>query len=108
MTMAFVSLALIQLFHSYSMRSQDNSILNRRLFANKYLNISFLVGAVLTVLPVVVPPLHGVFDTTHLNGMEWGISIAVAFAIVPLVELYKLIVRALKRRAAKKASAPAA
>ena len=108
MTMAFVSLALIQLFHSYSMRSQDNSILNRRLFANKYLNISFLVGAVFTVLPVVVPPLHGVFDTTHLNGMEWGISIAVAFAIVPLVELYKLIVRALKRRAAKKASAPAA
>ena len=101
MTMAFVSLALIQLFHSYSMRSLDNSVINSKLFSNKYLNISFVVGVLLTVLVVVVPPFRSVFDTAPLNGTEWGISIAVAFAVVPLVELYKLIVRAVTKHKEK-------
>ncbi|MEG2450574.1 MAG: calcium-translocating P-type ATPase, PMCA-type, partial [Clostridia bacterium] len=38
MTMAFVSLCMIQLFHSYSMRSTNNSVLNKKIFGNKYLN----------------------------------------------------------------------
>ena len=101
MTMAFVSLALIQLFHSYSMRSLDNSVINSKLFSNKYLNISFVVGVLLTVLVVVVPPFRSVFDTAPLNATEWGISIAVAFAVVPLVELYKLIVRAVTKHREK-------
>lgn len=106
MTMAFVSLCLIQLFHSYSMRSARNSILNKRLFSNRYLNISFIIGVALTVLVVVVPPFRTVFDTAAINGMEWGISIAVAFAIIPLVELQKLIEKLiLKFRAKKKTAA---
>ena len=108
MTMAFVSLCMIQLFHSYSMRSLDNSILNKRLFSNKFLNISFVVGVLLTVLVVVVPPFRTVFDTAPLDGMEWGISIAVAFAIVPLVEIYKLIVRAIAKHKDGHPSAPVA
>lgn len=108
MTMAFVSLALIQLFHAYSMRSQDNSILNKKLFANKYINLSFLIGVALTVLVVVVPPFRTVFETAMLNGMEWGVSIAVAFAIIPLVEIYKLIVRLIHRYHGKKAEAAVA
>ena len=108
MTMAFVSLALIQLFHAYSMRSQDNSILNKKLFANKYINLSFLIGVVLTVLVVVVPPFRTVFETAMLNGMEWGVSIAVAFAIIPLVEIYKLVVRLIRKHNEKKAAAAVA
>ena len=108
MTMAFVSLALIQLFHAYSMRSQDNSILNKKLFANKYINLSFLIGVALTVLVVVVPPFRTVFETAMLNGMEWGVSIAVAFAIIPLVEIYKLVVRLIRKHNEKKAAAAVA
>ncbi len=103
MTMAFVSLCLIQLFHSYSMRSATNSILNKKLFSNKYLNLSFLIGVLLTVLVVVVPPFRTVFDTAALNGEEWGIAIGVAAMIVPLVELQKLITRAIIKRRNKKA-----
>ena len=102
MTMAFVSLALIQLFHAYSMRSQDHSILNRKLFANKYINLSFLVGVALTVFIVVVPGVNAEFGATMLNGMEWGIAIALAFAVIPCVEIYKLIVRIIQRQKAKK------
>ena len=102
MTMAFVSLALIQLFHSFSMRSQDHSILNRKLFANKYINLSFLIGVALTVFIVVVPGVNEEFGATMLNGMEWGIAIALAFAVIPCVEIYKLIVRIIQKQKAKK------
>ena len=102
MTMAFVSLALIQLFHSFSMRSQDHSILNRKLFANKYINLSFLIGVALTVFIVVVPRVNEEFGATMLNGMEWGIAIALAFAVIPCVEIYKLIVRIIQKQKAKK------
>ncbi|MEG2274234.1 MAG: cation-translocating P-type ATPase, partial [Clostridia bacterium] len=91
MTMAFVSLCMIQLFHSYSMRSTNNSILNKKIFGNKYLNISFLLGTLLTVLVVVVPPFRVVFDTAAMNGVEWGISLGVAAMIIPLVEIQKAI-----------------
>ena len=102
MTMAFVSLALIQLFHSFSMRSQDHSILNRKLFANKYINLSFLIGVALTVFIVVVPGVNEEFGATMLNGMEWGYAIALAFAVIPCVEIYKLIVRIIQKQKAKK------
>ena len=105
MTMAFVSLALIQLFHSFSMRSQDHSILNRKLFANKYINLSFLIGVALTVFIVVVPGVNTAFGTVMINGVEWAISIAVAFAVIPCVEIYKLIVRLIQRQKAKKMQA---
>ena len=105
MTMAFVSLALIQLFHSYSMRSQDHSILNRKLFANKYINLSFLIGVALTVFIVVVPGVNEEFGATELDGMEWGIAIALAFAVIPCVEIYKLIVRLIQKHNAKKVAA---
>ena len=105
MTMAFVSLALIQLFHSFSMRSQDHSILNRKLFANKYINLSFLIGVALTVFIVVVPGVNTAFGTVMISGVEWAISIAVAFAVIPCVEIYKLIVRLIQKHNAKKAAA---
>lgn len=104
MTMAFVSLALIQLFHAFSMRSQDHSILNRKLFANKYINLSFLIGVALTVFIVVVPGVNTAFGTVMINGVEWAISIAVAFAVIPCVEIYKLIVRIIQKHMAKKAA----
>ena len=107
MTMAFVSLALIQLFHAYSMRSQDHSILNRKLFANKYINLSFIIGVALTLMVVLIPGFGSVFGTEWLDGMEWGVAIALAFAVIPCVEIYKLIVRIIQKQKEKKAQAAA-
>ena len=104
MTMAFVSLALIQLFHAYSMRSQDHSILNGKLFSNKYINLSFIIGVALTVMVVLIPGFGSVFGTEWLNAMEWGVAIALAFAVIPCVEIYKLIVRIIQKHRAKKAA----
>ena len=96
MTMAFISLCFIQLFHAYNMRSQRNSILNRSFFANKPLNLSTIVGIALTLFVVLTPGVKTVFidgadNSFMLSWDEWLVAIGVAIAIIPLVEIQKLI-----------------
>ena len=98
MTMAFVSLCFIQLFHSFNLRSQKNSILNKGIFGNMYLNISFLLGVLLTVPVAVVPFFNDIFRTAPLNVAEWLTAVGVAFAIIPLVELEKLIAKLFRKK----------
>ena len=95
MTMAFITLAFIQLFHAYNMRSQTHSIFNKNLFKNKMMNISFLVGAALMVLVVYIDPLTGadIFGTVAISWEDWLISMACAIGIIPIVELQKAIER---------------
>lgn len=100
-TMAFVSLCLIQLFHSFNLRSQRNSVLNKKFFSNKFLDISAVVGIALTVAVVLIPGLDTVFKTAWLSGWEWLVAIGVAVMIIPLVELQKLIERAVSRAVKK-------
>lgn len=102
MTMAFVSLCFIQLFHSFNLRSQRGSILNKKLFSNIYLDISALLGVVLTLIVVLVPWCNGIFHTSPLNWQEWLVSIGVSVAIIPLVEIEKLIVRFVGKRKNRK------
>ncbi|MGN0812546.1 MAG: calcium-translocating P-type ATPase, PMCA-type [Candidatus Coproplasma sp.] len=97
-TMAFVSLCFIQLFHSFNLRSQRNSVLNKRFFANKYLDLSALLGIALTVAVVLIPGVNTVFRTAQLSGWEWLAAVGVSVAIIPLVELQKLIERAIYRK----------
>lgn len=92
-TMAFVSLCIIQLFHSFNLRSQRHSVLNKNLFKNKYLNLSALLGIALTVGVVLIPGVNTVFEAVPLDIYEWLVALGVSVAIVPLVELQKLIER---------------
>ncbi len=101
MTMAFVTLAFIQLFHSFNMKSATESILNKKLFNNKWLNGSFLIGAVLVVAVVLIPGVNSLFGAIAINAVEWLIAIGSAFLILPLVELYKVIAKFVKKKLGK-------
>ncbi len=100
MTMAFLSLCLIQLFHSYNMKDHNNSIFNKDLFKNKWLNLSFLVGVVLIVMVILIPPFQTIFDTASLTWYEWLISIGCAIMIIPMVEIQKVIQKLVKKKKA--------
>lgn len=102
MTMGFVSLCFIQLFHSYNLRSQSQSVFNRKMFDNKYLNISFVIGAVLITGVILIRPIGNLFSTSPLTTVEWAISLAVAFAVIPLVEIQKIIEKAVEKAKAGK------
>ena len=101
MTMAFVTLALIQLFHSYNSRSQRHMLFGSNPFKNKLLNLSFLIGVGLTAL-TFIPAVQTFFGTTMLSVSEFAIAIGCAVAIIPLVELQKGIEILIKKRKQKK------
>ena len=98
MTMAFISLCLIQLVHSYNLRSQTNSLFCVNPFSNKFLNLSFIAGVALVLPIILIPAVGSIFGVVGLTFVEWLISIGVAFMILPLVEIQKLIERACERK----------
>ena len=89
-TMAFLTLAFIQLFHAYNSRSEKHSLFSSNPFRNKQMNWSFLAGVVLTAI-TFIPAFQQFFGTTMLSLGQFGIAIAFAIAIIPIVEIQKLI-----------------
>ena len=100
MTMAFLSLALIQLFHAYNSRSELFSLFASNPFGNGKMNWAVLAGLVLTAV-TFIPGLQGFFGTTMLTGGQFGIAIGCAAAIIPIVEIQKAIEKAIFKKKQK-------
>jgi len=90
MTMAFLTLSLIQLFHAYNSRSQSHSLFTSNPFKNKALNYAVLAGLALTAI-TFIPAFQTFIGTTMLSLGEFAIAIGCALAIIPAVEIQKLI-----------------
>ena len=93
-TMAFLTLSMSEIFHSFNLRSQRKSIFQLKGF-NKTLNIAAVASFVLTTLVCEVPFLAAAFDFTHVNLTEYAIAIALGLCVIPVVEAVKLIQRKL-------------
>jgi Ca2+-transporting ATPase len=85
MTMAFVSLVLIQFFKAYAFRSELRSTFARP-FENRWLNLAVAWEVLLLVLIVTVPALRGVFGAAALSVTDGVIVTAGAFSVVPVLE----------------------
>jgi Ca2+-transporting ATPase len=92
MTMAFVSLVLIQFLKAYNYRSDRHSVLNRP-FANKWLNIAIAGELVLLAVTIYVPFLQDVFGTYGLPLTDWVILVAAVITISPVLEVAKWMQR---------------
>lgn len=92
-TMVFLTLSFTQLFHAFNLRSTTRSVIRKDFFSNKLLDLSFVVGAVLMVGVVLIPGVNKAFGAVALNGYQWLIAIGLAIAIIPLVEIEKIIIR---------------
>ncbi|QXD15030.1 cation-translocating P-type ATPase [Rhodocaloribacter litoris] len=88
MTLTFVSLVLIQFFKAYNYRSDRHSVF-RRPFANRWLNLAILWELGLLYLILRVPVLEEAFGTVNLSLTEWGLLLALAATVVPVLELAK-------------------
>lgn len=99
-TMCFIGQCMMQLFHSYNMKSQTRSLFSGNPFLNVKLNLSFLAGTALLSAATLVPFAGELFHAAEIGATEWGISLAFAFAIIPLVELEKIFERNLCRKGA--------
>ena len=88
-TMAFVSLGLLELVHSFNIRTEE-SIFKIGLFQNKYLGLAFLGGAFLQTIVVVVPSFADVFKLTSLTLNQWLYTIGISLLPIAIIELQKL------------------
>jgi calcium-translocating P-type ATPase, PMCA-type len=87
-TMAFISLGMLELIHSFNVKSEE-SIFKVGLFENKYLLGAFVLGTVLQLGIVFVPRLAEIFKLTQLNATQWLITIAISIAPIIIVEIQK-------------------
>ena len=99
MTMAFLTLSMAEIFHSFNMRSQRGSLLTLK-GMNKALNIAGLASLALTTAVIYIPFLSEAFGFEHISFPEYAVALALAFSVIPLVELVKLIQRAGAKRKA--------
>jgi Ca2+-transporting ATPase len=88
MAITFVLLVLIQFFNAYNCRSDRLSVLHRP-FANRWLNTAVMWEVVLLIVIVYTPFLQRAFGTYSLTLTDWALTIALAFSIVPVIELVK-------------------
>lgn len=104
MTMAFLTMSMCEIFHSLNMRSQRGSTvaMTFRGSHNMYLFGSCLMSLLMTTVVIYVPFLANAFDFQTIDLMEYAVALALAFAIIPLVEIVKAIERAIDKRKAKK------
>ncbi len=89
-TMAFMVLGLSQIFHSFSMRS-DQSLFRTGFFTNKKLNSAALVSIVLMGCVLFIPPLSYVFGLLSLTPKHYGIGLLLSLAPVGVLEVVKAL-----------------
>lgn len=95
LTMAFATLGLIQLLHAFNVKSVYQSVFKVGLFRNQTFNWAIPVAFVLLMATIVVPGFNDLFHVSHLSLTQWLAVIVGSFLIVVLVELVKVIQRAL-------------
>ena len=92
MTMAFLTMSMCEIFHSFNLRSQRKSIFSLK-GQNKVLWAAMLGSLLLTTLVIEVPFLATAFGFTTIGLLEYGIAMGLAILVIPVVELVKLIQR---------------
>ena len=89
-TMTFAVLSLSQLVHSFNLRSHL-SLFKSGFFGNPKLILAFIIGTIMQVSVISVPPLASIFKTTPLSPSAWLITIALSLIPIPIVEIEKML-----------------
>lgn len=92
-TMAFVVLAMSQLFHAFDVRDTSYSIFQLGLFTNRWLWLALGVGAFLQWAVISIPPFATLFEVFPLVPLDWAIAVGLAFVPVVVNETVKVALR---------------
>ena len=87
-TMAFVSLGLLELVHSFNIKSEE-TIFKVGLFENKYLLGAFILGALLQIVVVVIPSVAEVFKLVPLTQVQWMYTFGISILPLIIMEIQK-------------------
>ena len=87
-TMAFVSLGILELIHSFNIKS-EKSIFKIGILENKFLIASFILGVLLQIIVVITPITAQIFELVPLNKIQWIITIGISILPIPIMEIQK-------------------
>lgn len=92
MTMAFLTMSMAEIFHSFNMRSQRKSLFSLKT-KNKTLSLAAVTSLALTTLILYVPFLSSAFGFEHISFLEYLVALGLAFLVIPIVEAVKFFQR---------------
>ena len=92
MTSAFFTLSMCEIFRAFNARSLTQSIFRLKR-QNKVLWGALALSLVLTLTVIYVPALATAFSMQPLTLRELAVSLALAFAIIPIIETVKFFQR---------------
>jgi Ca2+-transporting ATPase len=87
-TMAFISMGLLELVHSFNIKSEQ-SIFKIGILENKFLIGSFIVGTIVQISVVLIPTLADIFQLIPLNTTQWFITIIISLLPILIIEIQK-------------------
>jgi len=95
MTMAFLTMSMCEIFHSFNMRSQRGSAIGMMLKGshNKLLYISTAAALAMTTIIVTIEPVALLFSFTPIDMEEYVIAIILSIVVIPIVEVVKFFQR---------------
>ncbi len=99
MTMAFLTMSMCEIVHSFNMRSQRKSVFTLGTH-NVVLWGAMLGSLLLTTAVLEIPFLANAFGFTPIDLSEYLIALALAITVLPIVELVKACQRRWQRRKA--------
>ena len=96
MTMAFLTMSMCEIFHSFNLRSQRKSVFSLHSH-NKILWLAMLGSLVLTTIVLEIPALANAFGFTPVGLTEYVLAIVLALVVIPVVEAVKFVQRKLTK-----------
>ena len=97
MTMAFLTMSMCEIFHSFNLRSQRNSVFCLH-GQNPVLWAAMIGSLILTTAVLEIPFLASAFGFTPVGAAEYGIALCLAILVIPVVEAVKLFQRRRKQQ----------
>lgn len=96
MTMAFLTMSMAEIFHSFNMRSQRGSIFTLK-SQNKILIYAAIFTLIATTAVCEIPFLAAAFGFTSVSLAEYAVAIGLGLLVIPIVEIVKSIQRATEK-----------
>ena len=95
-TMAFLTMSMAEIFHSFNMRSQKGSVFTLK-NQNWFLWGAMALSLLATTAVIYIPGLSAAFGFTQISFAEYAVALGLAVLVIPLVELVKLLQRKCKK-----------
>ena len=96
-TMAFLTLSMVELFHSLNMRSRRHSIFTLKT-SNKFIYMAMAAALVATTAVIYIPFLSNAFEFTHISLFEYGVALFLAVMVIPVMEIEKAVLRKIEKQ----------